>query len=188
MRRYSPGIFSWTQEADWQERKVPPVFRTSIFAAFLSKIGKENAAQITRLSVATLYVADELPLVTELVRLHLPSLRSFQVKMTLLEIEEICEYRPAVLWSVKNHESLVRVLRKFVLRVPWWFEHFEFQQEDWDYGGDWEPVRALERLVKDRSRARSQGDAVTSDYHEVDEDEETDEDEYEDESMSEEEY
>lgn len=94
-------------------------------------------------------------------------MKSFQVKMTLLEIEEIWEYRPAVLWSVKNYESLVQVLRKFVLRVPW-LENFEFQQDDWDYGGDWEPVHALERLEKDRSRARRQGDAVASDYDEVD--------------------
>ena len=48
--RSAPEVFDWKKYAVWLGGKVPEALRSNVFAAFLAKIGRGNAARITQLS------------------------------------------------------------------------------------------------------------------------------------------
>lgn len=77
IQQHCPDLFKY-QKSDWEAREAPLLFMDSVFAAFLRKIGQVKAANIVTLKLYSPdadAVGERMPLITELVRLHMPGLR-----------------------------------------------------------------------------------------------------------------
>jgi len=137
---------------------VPEIFLSSTFAAFLAKIGPRNSRSITHLALWSTdppTLTKNLPLITELARLHMPNLRDVEV---LVEEEPICYSESPDYYDWDGFAGLGReeefgdmycVLDDFVGKIDS-LRKFEYEGErefglvNEDPGNGWEALKALE--------------------------------------------
>lgn len=157
--RFGPNVFDWKSDQLWLEKKVPPIFRGSVVAAFLAKIGPENAAKITQLSLHCEYwfnVSWEIRLVTQLVRLNMPRLKAVEVEVMAKEMvwdRWHGGYLPPPQFHEWHFERMVRNLEKFVAAVPW-LQNFRYKDGGaWAWKRQpWDSVKDLISLMEGKNR------------------------------------
>ena len=162
-----PDIFEYS-ETDWDEGDVPDVFKCSEFAAWIAKIGPGNARKVAQLHFKAFdcdgdIVAEQMPIITELVRQHMSGLRGVFIyipeKDTIYWDESPDYYHPdrsSPFWALPSFEPMYRALEDFVLKIHWLgsFEYqgqSDFTAEAYHQGLDgWWRLKELEDLVLKR--------------------------------------
>ena len=185
LERQCPQIFRYTND-DWQEHCVPSPLSSSLFAAFLSKIGPIAAHSLSSLS----FLADNCDLLTEQIRLltilaqqHLPSLISLSVHVKpgqrgrygyriYGESPECYHFDSSSPYYVEHgFHPMYNALTEFVDGVGW-LERFDYDGksnfgpvDDDDGPSGWTMLKRLEAEVRRRKGTGETWNGMTLKEH-----------------------
>jgi len=164
IQRHCPDLFKY-ERCDWQAERVPLLLMESVFAAFLRMIGQSNAANITNLKFDyedADAVGEQMPLITELVRLHMPGLRKVEIHVEEKKVfwEESPDYwhrdRSSPFWMNGEFGPMYRALKDFVTKITW-VRRFDYDGQchfgEYDDGPvrGWDMLKNLGKTAKSRS-------------------------------------
>ena len=157
-------IFTYDEE-QWQNLQVPDVFQENLFAAFLAKAGPKSARQISNIRFIAEdcdVISEQMPLITELVRLHMPGLCEVEVYVCKKEFcyDESPDYyhpdRSSPFWMNGLFRPMYKALADFIDQVPWLRSFTYDGQSDFGHVDDGpviglDQLKRLEQKVRDRS-------------------------------------